>query len=362
MNLIRSKSNDLQNVSYRDNDSVFYYLDFYDINYTQATDKPGLLIVELINIFDTGRLVDMLLDCEVDKILSGQYKLVLFYPREPVSYSMIENEIFQLNRLGIHNKSILIITGECGEIAHRNCPSNLTIEPFFYFDMIATHKIKGRETVSVNPAKKFLSYNGTAKVHRTMLFRKMQNRNDGYISYLKNRYCDQLVANEIDTCNTSEKVKAELHAITFSDPVMIDLTLTECLQNQYLDDVELYNNTAFSIVTESINTPGSLFVTEKTFKAILSMHPFMMVGSPGLIGFLKQQGYKSFDILFDEEYDSLIGLSDRIDSVVSQVDNFSLNDLDNKQAHVQAITQHNRQHCISKDYKKALVDLLSKFA
>lgn len=49
--------------------------------------------------------------------------------------------------------------------------------------------------------------------------------------------------------------------------------------------------------------PSAVFVTEKTMKAICHGQMFMVVGCPGTLDFLRQQGFETFQTGLDESYD-----------------------------------------------------------
>jgi len=70
-----------------------------------------------------------------------------------------------------------------------------------------------------------------------------------------------------------------------------------------LDDV--YENSWVSLITESsfFDYEESIFISEKTFKAIACMHPFIIVGSRHSLKYLKKLGYKTFEGFIDESYD-----------------------------------------------------------
>ena len=67
---------------------------------------------------------------------------------------------------------------------------------------------------------------------------------------------------------------------------------------------ELYEKTYFSIVTETMFLDDFGFVSEKVFKPILHLHPFVVLGSPNTLKHLKSYGFKTFDRWWDESYDS----------------------------------------------------------
>lgn len=360
INLIRCKNSDLKSKSYNYTDSLFWYLDHYHVPYTSYSQGNGFIVIELMNIFETGNIVNFFTPCEINNLKSGKQKLLLFYPKEPASYEMLRTSIIELNEHGIENNNIVLITGEHGRPILDLFPSNLTVIPYFFFDMSTSIKYAGREAISRDPKKKFICYNGTVKLHRTLLYDKLQHDGTGYIGYLKRIYDHDIVQHEIDNSSLSDYEKLNMQHISFGSPVEIDLTIDDCIADQFMDDLNLYDDTAFSIVTESLSTPGSLFITEKTFKAILSMHPFILAGSPGLLAFLRQFGYTTYKFLLDERYDDIVDIHDRLNTIVDIVDNFSWGVYSTSKDKIFKIAQRNKTRCVGTNYKLSLCNLLRK--
>lgn len=70
---------------------------------------------------------------------------------------------------------------------------------------------------------------------------------------------------------------------------------------------EVYLNSWVSVVTESsyFNHECSVFISEKTFKPIACMQPFIIVGSKHTLKYLRKLGYKTFGEFIDESYDDM---------------------------------------------------------
>ena len=85
-----------------------------------------------------------------------------------------------------------------------------------------------------------------------------------------------------------------------------------------------YDDTFYSIICESARSweEAVIFLTEKTYKAIAGHHPFMLMGACGLLEELKNQGFVTFDNLFDESYDNVQNLEDRLKMLVNNITNF----------------------------------------
>lgn len=86
-----------------------------------------------------------------------------------------------------------------------------------------------------------------------------------------------------------------------------------------------YNDTYFSLVPESDvhkKLPDILHITEKTFKPIAFRHPFMIWGQIGTLQRLKELGFETFENLFDESYDIISDLQQRLNVIVKNISNF----------------------------------------
>ena len=88
-------------------------------------------------------------------------------------------------------------------------------------------------------------------------------------------------------------------------------------------DPSWYNSTCYSLVTETeVHTPPGIFVTEKTFKPMAFYHPFVCVAQPGHLAYLKSQGFETFENMFDESYDEIPVVDERIKHIVAQSKSF----------------------------------------
>lgn len=70
---------------------------------------------------------------------------------------------------------------------------------------------------------------------------------------------------------------------------------------------QMYKDTWVSLVVEStyFDYEDSIFISEKTFKPIACMQPFIIVGSKHSLRYIRRLGYKTFDGFIDESYDEL---------------------------------------------------------
>jgi hypothetical protein len=52
-------------------------------------------------------------------------------------------------------------------------------------------------------------------------------------------------------------------------------------------------------------------------------HPFIVFGQPGVLNYLKTQGFETFENIFDESYDNEFNVDKRLNTIVNQVNNYS---------------------------------------
>ena len=121
-------------------------------------------------------------------------------------------------------------------------------------------------------------------------------------------------------CKNTFNYRYNFDNSSYEDFLKINNTLItlDSLGNQ-ASDIELYSNSYYSLVTETHTSKNSLFITEKTYKPILMGHPFMIVGCPNTLSYLKNKGYYTFPELFDESYDSQLIEKDQLKIIIDNL-------------------------------------------
>jgi hypothetical protein len=130
-----------------------------------------------------------------------------------------------------------------------------------------------------------------------------------------------------------------------STPLVIDNE--QVLGSASADIPRCINDSLWHIVTETVFYYDKLHLTEKIFKPIVSKQPFMLLAAPGNLAYLKSYGFKTFDSVIDESYDSIQDNDARIESVVRQLTWYC--NLSNKEKNdviraIEPIVSHNFHH------------------
>ena len=176
-------------------------------------------------------------------------------------------------------------------------------------------------------SKRFLCFNRTMRPHRYIL---------GYIALKLNLLDTSIFSflNKFD--HTTSTVKGEIKSFGFTDgskfaQAVYDLIPYE-LDTQHLSQHERqgfnsvnskqswFSDTYVHITSETRFIHGETpFVSEKTWKPIANLQPFIMVGNYGTLAYLKQLGFKTFSPFIDESYDDETDYKQRISKIYDEI-------------------------------------------
>lgn len=123
--------------------------------------------------------------------------------------------------------------------------------------------------------------------------------------------------------------------------------------------VRIYDNTWYTIVTETCQNT-QLFITEKTAKPIMYKRLFVMFGAPGMLAKLHQLGFKTFDLIIDESYDTIFDDVSRFEMAFAQIVKLSTLDPVLVYQQIKHILEHNYRLINSDKFTVELSDRIKK--
>lgn len=179
----------------------------------------------------------------------------------------------------------------------------------YAFDMIGPYEVKLKE-------KKFLCFNKVNREHRMRLLEMALENNivkDGFYSFEGDEQWLDLIPKLKDTEYPNIKKNKDIF------PLRLNITPERTNPvNIIPEDLYYHRESYFSIVTETLfygngnlkrhHQPfveDSIFFTEKTFRCMALMHPFILFGRPGSLDELRKKGYQTFSPMIDESYDKI---------------------------------------------------------
>jgi len=237
-------------------------------------------------------------------------------------YKLKESNLYEsfLNKINIFpNNYFLLTSGRfIGELRSSN---NLITENNYNFSIQEEIHFENRE-------KYFLMYNrNSERIHRVYFVNKLYENNlldKGMVSFFENPYLNSFLENS----KIYEELKLQENDIddirknykNFT-PMYIDNPSAEEVADyhNFLSRKNEYENTYFTIVSETNAESDYCFITEKTTKPIMNLHPFVVLGNPHTLKILKSYGLKTFDKWWDESYDNEFDFKERSKMVLNIV-------------------------------------------
>ena len=90
--------------------------------------------------------------------------------------------------------------------------------------------------------------------------------------------------------------------------------------NDRTTDHIAYTSACLNIITETTSRNETTQLTEKSFKPILAGQFFIMIGSQGLIKYMRDIGFDVFDDIVNHSYDSIEDDRERISAAIQELD------------------------------------------
>ena len=174
--------------------------------------------------------------------------------------------------------------------------------------------------------KLFISLNNVAHLHRCMLMDSL--------------YKNGLLSDNIVSWHDP---KPEYRFKYWSPKIMQlnDNFIKEISQDRIPKE---YSCALFNLIAET--TVDVVFLTEKTWHAILCSKPFLILGAPGIHKFLKSKGYKLFDNVIDYSFDNKTDLEKRIEMLVQEIKKLENKNYKKIYKELEHICKHNKQLAI----------------
>lgn len=121
--------------------------------------------------------------------------------------------------------------------------------------------------------------------------------------------------------------------------------------NVYAAGTNLHQSAFLQVVTETVFDYPHNCYSEKTWKPIVNLRPFVIAGVPGSLSDLHNHGFETFSTWWDESYDTIDDSAERLLAIVDIVEyvaSKSIVQLQKILVDMQPILEYNRHHYYSK--------------
>jgi|688.fasta_scaffold288136_1 hypothetical protein len=276
-----------------------------------------------------------------------------------ISFSDWWMEEILVDQNRIYKKNVLV-TSEISQ-AVDNCVNQNKIKSLYYFfhgfaalDWYRGHYALNYSKTIIRPYKyDFISMNritNNDRSYRIYLVSKLKELGlleHGLVSFNVTDNLFEDWQDEVADLNSKLSANARQHIehhLTGISKLVIDRPE---LPGSASADIPRGNDAFWHVVTETVFYYPKLHLTEKIFKPIVSKQPFMLLAAPGNLAYLKSYGFKTFDSVIDESYDTIQDNDARIDAVTKQLAwycNLSDREKNNIMCAVKPIVLHNFHH------------------
>ena len=281
-------------------------------------------------------------DKVLDLIKQGRVKVVISYMVDPVERLEFINRCEEeLNSIGIASENIIMLSGNIDYnykgkmllldsiISLYQTSHTIPLYPFqtslgYVSDYV---KVEDLDRNIIRP-KKFLSFNRNMNnPHRPAWCWSAMKHNllsEGYFSFLCNlNYGVDHMLGQILPDDDLDNIDSKVSAIKNLIPYELD---TQHVENKLgfttneNNKKEYYINSYWHITTETEFTNSkSPFFSEKTWRPILNLQPFIYLGNPGSLRKLKDLGFQTFEPFIDESYDNVSDIKIRYNMILQEI-------------------------------------------
>lgn len=316
-NFLLSHSLPNQNFDFYEN---YYRMGFYDLK-KYKRKFACLFHRPLLYNFEDYRID---LKKRIDKLISLGFKIIITEPWESKKTLLERNVDILFDTIG----KKIDITYWIGGTS------------WFWFYMFEKHSNK-KFSFNHNEKKfNFLYLNKTNRPHREKLFNKLSE------AKLLNKSLYSFTSKGIELNKEYELPWAtNPYPITGMDQDIYELP---------------YNHSTVNIVSET-QIDDEQFITEKIWKPIIAEQVFVVCAKPFYLKELRDLGFKTFDSIIDESYDTETNLDRRIDKIINLCKWINQQDSQDLYKKTYEVRKHNVQTFFNKTLlQKSMNDTLKK--
>jgi hypothetical protein len=223
----------------------------------------------------------------------------------------------------------------------------------YYADEAWAKKLQAQLHSGLNRPKRFDCLLGANKPHRDQVDQLYQSSayQDQFIySYFKDRVNQGIWSRNVDRAKTTtHRVRADPLDGRF-------VAISNLLP------VDIYNETFYSIVAETLCTNQYSQFTEKTAKPIVAGRPFVVFSGQHFLRNLRSLGFQTFGAVIDESYDDVEDDTERFARAWQQVELLCQLDPALVMQELQSVIAHNRQHFLSTSWMDPVVQFIQSVA
>lgn len=274
-----------------------------------------------------------------------------------------------LSQIGIvRAESVVVLLGTHASWMHDHRDSRVQWHYYPFFEAALQAEVVLKRFVAPDPNTstdryKFAHMIRTPRIHRHLMAMILEYRDltaEAYVSWPNDQTRDVMI----------EAAEVYYRGLTYHPRVLHWMEGRRILAHQYHDTGgtdtswlgcdHVYRESRLELIGETHHNIGDqIFITEKTFRAMLYGKPFLLYGCRHALRLLHELGYRTFGDIWSEKYDGHTSPVDNIMSVADVLSNLcSENQERLRHSDLTEITRHNQQTFLTKPHANNLWSML----
>jgi hypothetical protein len=243
-----------------------------------------------------------------------------------------------------------------GKLNYSTRNAKVYFYPYFITSTVAFYRTHPEilKQLDSKPKFKFDVLLGGRKSHRDRIFEQFDPKTN-VVRYFPDVAGQDITQYDSDQFEWPELCSNVQEPITFTaQEVRVLGTIVSLSQ---IIPTNIYNRTCYSMVAETLTDNNYSFFTEKIIKPMLARRLFVVAAGQHYLRNLRSLGFRTFDGIVDETYDTIEQVDKRVDAACHVANSLvTIND----QNLLQEIIEHNYQHLMSTDWNKQMIKQLEK--
>lgn len=213
----------------------------------------------------------------------------------------------------------------------------------------------------------FLSFNQYPHHHRVKIISELHKRNiiDNFLISYNPRFYDMLGEVRYDYEN-------QLKDLGYIDDYNLFVSLPEKkvdfetnfkISGYGYEDINPYKKSFISLISDTIFFKKQGFISEKIFKPIMYLQPFIIAGPPFYLRELRKMGFKTFNGFIDESYDEVVDDKIRLETIINEINRICLlpkNILIEEIKKLEDVLLYNQMKLLSFDYLSSEINSIKR--
>lgn len=271
----------------------------------------------------------------------------------------------------------LLANSEHSLIKHQACEKyNMLDWYFFYHGFAALDWFRDSKFIDhlQSISKVYCSYNHLVqhkRSYRIALTAKLIEADVGKFGDLSFHGTADQVQNELNslgTCltGTQKQTITKYLSRTLLESLKVDAQTIDGNYSAHFGhhEYKLWQRSFLHVVNETVFYDDKLHLTEKVFKPIVALRPFILAAAPGNLSYLQHYGFKTFSSWIDESYDLVTNPELRLDMIVAEIIklcSLSISDLQQMHLEMMPILNYNKKHFFGEFRRIIVEELVNNF-